>query len=158
VRVYLRGESDCVTEVMVCGRAPIGAVMMRPALDSDCGCVVEVHSFSFEKRSVLLSRLYKVFGASGCCVVGCKRRGRRTVEYSFDVELRAVLDLYCGLAQAGLELTEVSHRTLTELCMLRTHERALRAGVRLVSLRLTISFVEMRSSAEEAVLLQAASA
>jgi hypothetical protein len=143
---------------MIAGhRLPIGAVMMKPALDSDCGCVIEVHSFSCEKRTLLLSRLYKVFTASGCCVVGCKRRGRRTVEYSFEVNLQAVLDLYCGLAQAGLDLTEMSHRTLTELCMLRTHERALRVGVRLVSMRLRVSFLEMPAK-RGMVVVQAASA
>jgi len=79
------------------------------------------------------------------------------MEYSFDVELRAVLDLYCGLAQSGLEMTELSHRTLTELCMLRTHERALRAGVRQVSLRLSIRFLGIRAN-PEMVLLRAGSA
>jgi hypothetical protein len=138
-------------------RLPIGAVMMKPALDSDCGCVIEVHSLSCEKRTLLLPRLYKVFIASGCCVVGYKRRGGRIVEYSFEVNLRAVLDLYCGLAQAGLDLTEMSHRTLTELCMLRTHERALRGGVRLVSVRLRVSFLEMPPKSRT-VVVQAASA
>jgi hypothetical protein len=131
--------------------------MMKPALNSDCGCVIEVHSLSCEKRTLLLPRLYKVFIASGCCVVGYKRRGRRIVEYSFEVNLRAVLDLYCGLAQAGLDLTEMSHRTLTELCMLRTHERALRGGVRLVSVRLRVSFLEMPPKSRT-VVVQAASA
>jgi len=130
--------------------------MMRPALDSDCGCVIEVHGFSHERRNVLLSRLYKAFTASGCSVLDYKRRPR-TMEYSFEVDLRAVLDLYCGLAQAGLEMTELSHRTLTELCMLRTHERALRAGVRQVSLRLSVRFLESRAN-PEMVLVQAGSA
>ena len=136
---------------------PIGGDMMRPALDSDFGSAIEVHSFSVEDRKLLLPRLWKVFTAAGCSAAVCKRCGRRTVEYRFDVELGAVLDLYCGLAQAGLEMTEVSHRALTELCMLRTHERALRAGVRVVGVKLRISFLEMRQSAE-VVLVQAASA
>jgi hypothetical protein len=131
--------------------------MMTPALDSDRGCVIEVHCFSCEKRRLVLSRLYKAFTAVGCSVVGYKRSGRRTVEYRFDVDLHTVLDLYCGLAQAGLEMTEVTHRTLTELCMLRTHERALRAGVRMVSIRLKISFLEMPHS-PEVMLVHAASA
>jgi hypothetical protein len=73
------------------------------------------------------------------------------------VELRSALDLYCGLAQAGLEMTDVSHRALTELCMLRTHERALRAGVRKVRVRLRVSLLAVAQSSE-VVLLQAASA
>ena len=133
------------------------AVMMRPGLDSDFGSAIEVHSFSGEERALLLPRVFKVLTANGCSVIERRRRGRRTVEYSFEIGLGAALDLYCGLAQAGLEMTELSHRALTELCMLRTHERALRAGVRLVSVRLRISFLEMAESAE-IVLVQAASA
>ncbi|HEV2575890.1 MAG TPA: hypothetical protein VGU25_01655 [Acidobacteriaceae bacterium] len=73
------------------------------------------------------------------------------------MNLSAALELYCGLAQAGLEMTELSHRALTELCMLRTHERALRAGVRVVSVRLRVSFLGM-SESSEIVMVQAASA
>jgi hypothetical protein len=133
------------------------AVMTRTALDSEFESALEVHSFSAEERTVLLPRVYKALTASGCSVFGRRRRGQRMVEYSFEIELRAALDLYCGLAQAGLEMTEVSHRALTELCMVRTHERALRAGVRVVSVRLRISFLE-RPESTEIVLVQAASA
>lgn len=130
---------------------------MRPALESDFGSAIEVYSFSREQRALLLPRVYKALTASGCSVFGRKRRGRRTVEYSFEVNLSAALELYCGLAQAGLEMTELSHRALTELCMLRTHERALRAGVRVVSVRLRVSFLGM-SESSEIVMVQAASA
>ncbi|HZQ41774.1 MAG TPA: hypothetical protein VFA99_00885 [Acidobacteriaceae bacterium] len=131
--------------------------MRTSALDSEFGSAIEVHSFSVEDRKLLLPRLWKMFAATGCSAAVCRRCGRRTVEYRFDVELGAVLELYCGLAQTGLEMTEVSHRALTELCMLRTHERALRAGVRVVSVRLRISFLQMPES-PEIVLMQAASA
>ena len=131
--------------------------MMTPGLDSEFGSAIEVHSFSGEARRLLLPRLWKMFAATGCSAAVCQRCGRRTVEYRFDVQLGAVLELYCGLAQAGLEMTEVSHRALTELCMLRTHERALRAGVRVVSVRLRVSFLEMPES-PEVVVVQAASA
>jgi hypothetical protein len=130
--------------------------MMR-APDSDFGSAIEVHSFSVEERMLLLPKVYKALTASGCSVFDRKRCGRRMVEYSFEIELRAALELYCGLAQAGLEMTELSHRALTELCMLRTHERALQAGVRVVSVRLRISFLGMPESSET-VLVQAASA
>lgn len=119
--------------------------MMQQASDS-CGCVIEVQSVSLDQRGVLLSRLYKVLAACGCWTVGYRRRGTRAVEYSFEVELATMMELYCGLAQAGLEMTEVSHRTLTELCVLRTHERMLRGSrclaPRLVSVRLMMSFVD----------------
>ncbi len=99
--------------------------MMAQASGS-CGCVIEVHSVSLEERGVILPRLYQVLAACGCWTLSYRRFGARALEYSFEVELAAMVELYCGLAQAGLEMTEISHRALTELCVLRTHERALR--------------------------------
>jgi hypothetical protein len=118
--------------------------------------VIEVHSVSLEERRVLLQRLYKVLAGCGCCTVAYKRFGARALEYSFEVELAVMVDFYCGLAQAGLEMTELSHRALTELCVLRTHERALHRSrcltPRLVSVRLMMSFVDPEEIAVPAVI------
>ncbi len=120
--------------------------MMMPRTSDSCGCVIEVHTLSLEERGAILPRLYKVLVACGCCTVAYKRFGTRAVEYSFEVELATMVEFYCGLAQAGLEMTEVSHRALTELCVLRSHERALRGArcltPRWVSVRLRMSFVD----------------
>src|SRR5215469_16234358 len=141
------GESDCGTELIACGCAPIGSVM-RPAPNAEtCGCVIEVYSFALEEREVMLPRLYRVLRASGCWTVACRRCGRDSVEYIFEVELGAVMELYCGLVQAGMELTEVSHRALTELCVLRTHERALHGTARVVSVLLRMSFFDLQEEA-----------
>ena len=119
---------------------------MMPQTSDSCGCVIEVHRVSLEERGKLLHRLYRVLMACGCCTVGYKRFGARALEYSFDVELSAMMELYCGLAQTGLELTEASHRALTELCVLRSHERALRESrcmdPHVVKVRLRMSFVD----------------
>ena len=125
--------------------------MMHRASDS-CGCVIEVHSISLEERRVIMPRLYKVLAACGCWTMGYRRCGARAAEYSFEVELAAVMELYCGLAQAGLEMTDVSHRALTELCVLRTHERMLRGNRCLtppvVSVRLMMSFWDAEEATE----------
>jgi len=108
--------------------------------------VIDVCGFSLEERTVMLPRLYKVFAGCGCWAVSYRRIGRRAVEYSFETELGAVMELYCGLVQTGLEMTEVSHRALTELCVLRTHEHMLRRTrcitPRMVSVRLRMNFVD----------------
>ena len=141
------------------GCAPIDQMMMPRASDS-CGCVIEVHSLSLEERGMILPRLYRVLAGCGCCTVQYKRFGARAVEYSFEVELAAMMELYCGLAQAGLELTEVSHRALTELCVLRMHERALRGTGSLipcvVAVRLVMSFVDLEEIAVAGVIAASA--
>lgn len=121
-------------------------MMHRTLAENSCGCVIEVHGCSLEDRSALQQRLYKVLAACGCWTVGYRRFGARALAYSFEIELAAMLELYCGLVQAGLEMTELSHRALTELCVLRSHERVLREGrcltPRVVSVRLMMSFVD----------------
>jgi hypothetical protein len=120
--------------------------MQRAAGEDSCRCVIEVHGVSLEERGVILPRLYKALAGCGCWTVGYRRCGARALEYSFEVELAAMVELYCGLAQAGLEMTDVSHRALTELCVLRSHERALQGGrcptPRMVSVQLTMNFVD----------------
>jgi hypothetical protein len=116
-----------------------------PGEDS-CRCVVELGGVSLEERGVILPRLYKVLTACGCWTVGYRHCGARVVEYSFEVALATMVELYCGLAQAGLEMSEASHRALTELCVLRTHEQALQGSrcvtPRMVSVQLTMNFVD----------------
>jgi hypothetical protein len=121
--------------------------MMRCRAEDECDCLIEVHGFSWEEeRSMVLARLHHAFAASGCWTIRYSRRSRRALEYSFEVELDAAMELYCGLVGAGLELTDVSHRALTELCLLRSHERVLRSHERpgterTVNLRLIVGFV-----------------
>jgi hypothetical protein len=126
-------------------------MMYRAPAENSCGCVIEVHCVSLEERGALLQRLYKVLAACGCCTVGYKRFGARALQYSFDLELVAMLELYCGLVQAGLEMSGLSHRALTELCVLRSHEQVLHGArgltPRLVSVRLRMSFVDPEEEA-----------
>jgi hypothetical protein len=120
--------------------------MRRQGDERERGNVMEVHGLSREGRDVMLPRLYRVLAASGCWLVGFRRGTPRGLEYSFEIELNRSLELYCGLVQAGLEMTELSHRMLTELCVLRTHNRALSGPPRAVSVRLVISFVVAEDS------------
>lgn len=120
--------------------------MHRALVENSCGCVIELHGLSLERRTVMLPRLYKALAGCGCWTLRYKRFGAHAIEYSFEVELAAMLELYCGLAQVGLEMTEVSHRALTELCVLRSHARMLDGNrcltPRMVNVRLRMGFVD----------------
>jgi hypothetical protein len=114
----------------------------------ESGCAVELHGFSFERRSVVLGRLHRAFAASGCCAIGYRRRGRQRIECSFEIELDAALELYCAILEAALELTEASHRALTGVCVLRAHQRILNGPARFVHVRLVTSFIGLEEDAE----------
>jgi hypothetical protein len=117
--------------------------MITPSQERDHGSAIEVHGFSCESRTLILHRVHIALAAIGCWLIGTKR-GRASVEYRFEIELAAAVDLYCGLVQAGLQMTELTHRTLTGLCVLRTHGEALSNPQRVLRVRLVVSFVEMR--------------
>lgn len=106
------------------------------------GEAIEVHAFSFEGRSAVLPRLYAALAAAGCGLAGTARTLRHGVEYSFEVERTSAIDLYCSLMQAGLELTEAAHRSLTTLCTLRMFEDSDARPVPLVDVCLQVSFLE----------------
>lgn len=118
---------------------------------------MEVHGFSFEQRGPMLAQVQRALMASGCWAVGYRRRPR-AVEYSAEIGLDAAMVLYCGLVEAGLELTEMSHRVLTELCVLRSHEQAreFSRGGRAVKIRLVVSFVPFADDVEVVDALVAA--
>lgn len=137
------------------GCVPIAVLMMWRAEQDDCRCVVEIHGFSWEERGVVLRRLHVVFAASGCWVVEYRRRGRRVVEYGFEVALGSVVEMYCGLLHAGVEMTELSHRAMTQLCVLRGHEHALRGRPGVVKLRLVMSFFDAMEEMEVRPLVTA---
>lgn len=132
--------------------------MTTPRQEHDHGSAIEVHGFSCESRTLVLHKLHIALAASGCWLIGTKRLcgpgGYRpvkyspgeysSVEYRFEIELAAALDLYCGLVHAGLQMTELTHRTLTGLCVLRTHGEALSNPQRVLRVRLVVRFVEMQ--------------
>ncbi|HEY4009854.1 MAG TPA: hypothetical protein VGM11_06860 [Acidobacteriaceae bacterium] len=121
--------------------------------DEERGCVIEVHSVSWEERNVLLARLHRAFVATDCWAVAYRRCGGRALEYSFELELRHALDLYCGLVQAGLEMTSLSHRALTEVCVLRSHQRALDGQRCVMCVRLIVTFPESAEDRGSSVCL-----
>jgi hypothetical protein len=86
-------------------------------------CVVEIQAYAFGDRRKLFARLQGALAASGCATVMYTKLGRSRMQYNFETDLEAIVDLYCGLVEAGLELTESGHRILTELCARRSHQR-----------------------------------
>jgi hypothetical protein len=110
---------------------------------------VQVCCFSHEDRHVIIPRLSIALAESGCWLMGCRVLRPSDVEYRLDMSLRSALDLYGGLVNAGLELTEGSHRGLTNLCTLRKHHRLGPGANRLVDLRLEVRFLDAPRAIDE---------
>ena len=121
--------------------------MATPGHERERDSTIEVHGFSFEDRTVMLSRLHEILMANGCFMIRCRRSGS-SVEYRFELELTGALELYCGLVRTGLQLTDITHRTLTDLCTLRAHEGALSGHRSVLNLRLLMTFLQVQEETE----------
>ncbi len=117
----------------------IPAPRAEPAADSRN---LLLQSFSYEGRRVILPALADAMTHCGCWLLERKVVSLSQLEYIFEVQQRAVLDLYSGLIGAGLELTRGSHLELTGLCGLLKHDLTAAARRRIVHVQLEISFLE----------------
>jgi hypothetical protein len=101
-----------------------------------------LQSFTYEGRRVILPALADAMTHCGCWLLERKVVSLTQVDYIFELQQRAVLELYSGLIGAGLELTRASHLELTSLCGLLTHHSTVAARRRIVHVQLEVSFLE----------------
>jgi len=101
-----------------------------------------LESFSYEGRRVILPALADAMTCSGCWLLERRAVSVTQLEYIFEIQQRAVLDLYSALIGTGLELTRSSHLELTSLCALLTHSPTSIDRRRVVRVTLEVSFLE----------------
>jgi hypothetical protein len=101
-----------------------------------------LQSFSYEGRRLILPALADAMTHTGCWLLDRKVISITQVEYTFEVQQRAILDLYSALIGAGLELTRGSHLELTGICTLLQHNPTAAARRRILHVKLEVSFLE----------------
>jgi hypothetical protein len=92
--------------------------------------------------AALIPDLNRALAECGCCLVRWRTGHEAALQCRFEIELRSAADLYAGLIDAGLELTQRSHHALTELCVLRKYSRSSFELKRAVHVHLTVRFVD----------------
>lgn len=103
--------------------------------------LLEVRSFSYEERPMILAALAQQMATCGCWLLERRTVSLSQIEYRFELQLRSIFDLYSGLIAAGLELTKGSHLDLTSLCTLCKHNPTPAELGRIVTVRLELSFL-----------------
>ncbi len=107
---------------------------------------LQLQGFSYLDRRGLLPGLTDAFTQCGGWVLERKTTSATTIEFSLEIELRAIFELYGSLVAAGVELTRETHSVLTDLCTWRQHiahavPRSSQAG-QVLTIRLVLSFIE----------------
>jgi hypothetical protein len=102
----------------------------------------DIQAFTYEQRHGLLADLIAAFSDCGGWVLERKTLSPTNVEFSIEIQLRAILDLYAAIVATGIELTRSGHDTFTELCTRRKHLRIATELGQIVAIRLEISFLD----------------
>ncbi len=102
----------------------------------------DIQAFSYEQRHGLLSSL-----TAACCDCGGWILERKTLSQSnialrIEIRLGAILDLYAAIVGIGVEPTLTGHKTLTELCTRKIHQRLATDLGQTVAIRLEINFLD----------------
>ena len=102
----------------------------------------EIHAFSYEERQGVLPGLTSAFTQSGGWVLERKSTSATTMQFRFEIQLHAIVELYAALVETGVEFTKTTHAVLTDLCTCRRHiSRSARAS-QVLTLSLELSFLE----------------
>jgi hypothetical protein len=104
---------------------------------------LDLRGFSYDERRAILPAVTAAVSSGGCWLKERRAVSFSQVEFRFEMQVRAAIDLYSALIAAGLELTQDTHAELTGLCTLRRHNHRLHDPTsRLLSVRLEVSFLE----------------
>lgn len=103
---------------------------------------LEFYGYSYGERQGLLPTLTSAFTLCGGWVLERKTLSATTMEFRFEIQLRAIVELYSQLITSGLELTRTTHAMLTDLCTCRHHLAGLTEPNQVLSIRLELSFLE----------------
>ncbi len=121
-------------------------------IDTNSGCpatlpaarseqTFDLFAYCYSDRVALLPQLTKAFTQTGGWVLERRTVSAAAMDFRFEIQLGAVLELYSALAGMGLELTRASHSTLTDLCTCRKHSGFSPQPNQVLTFRLEISFL-----------------
>ena len=103
---------------------------------------LDIATFSYEERRVIYIAVNEALEMCGCWLLDRRPTSLTQVEFSFELQLRSVVDLYAALIAAGLELTRASHNDLTVFCTLRKHQDYPNSLAGVITVQLVVSFLE----------------
>jgi hypothetical protein len=102
---------------------------------------LHIQSYSYEEQKAIFPMLAESVSRCGGIVVSRRAASRSLLELCVEISLGDVLELYCALVAAGLELTRSAHLRLTELCLYGNYYAETEQD-QAVSIYVEISFLE----------------
>lgn len=103
---------------------------------------LDFQGYSYQERQGLLPALTSAFTHCGGWVLDRRTTSASTMEFTLEIQLRAIVELYSALVISGVELTRTTHATLADLCTCRHNVPRTRGANQVLSIRLELSFLE----------------
>jgi hypothetical protein len=103
--------------------------------------LLDIQGYSYEPSEELLRNLNRILVTSGGWILDRRALSATNYEFTIEVELRSILDLYAGIIAAGIELTRANHLALTDLCTCRLHLLGNSELRQVIGLRLEVAFL-----------------
>jgi hypothetical protein len=103
--------------------------------------LLDIQGYSYEPSEELLRNLNRILVISGGWILDRRALSATNYEFTIEVELRSILDLYAGIIAAGIELTRANHLALTDLCTCRLHLLGSSELRQVIGLRLEVAFL-----------------
>jgi hypothetical protein len=104
--------------------------------------VIHLRARSFEDREEAVPVLLNTMASSGCWLLERCELPPNAIQFSFEVLLRSVFELYSGLLSCGVELSRDSHTRMKSLCTVRDHNPHRARRRRVLTIRLELIFVD----------------
>ena len=108
--------------------------------------VLDIQGYSYEPSEGLLRTLNRSLVTSGGWIIDRRPISSTNYEFTLEIELRFVLDLYAGVIAAGVELTRANHLAFTDLCTCRLHLRGSSELRQIIGIRLEVCFLSQQGS------------
>ena len=103
--------------------------------------LLDIQGYSYEPSDELLRNINRSLVNSGGWILDRRALSASNYEFTIEVELRSILDLYAGIIAAGIELTRSNHLALTDLCTCRLHLSGSSELRQVIGLRLEVAFL-----------------
>ncbi len=111
--------------------------------------VIELRGRSFEDRQEIVPVLLDTMASCGCWLLKRREIPPNAAQFTFELQLRSVFELYSGILTCGVELSRDSHTRMKSLCTVRDHNPHRARRRRILTVRLELVFVDALDATPE---------
>ena len=111
--------------------------------------VIDLRGRSFEEHEQIVPVLLESMADCGCWLLERREVPPNAAQFSFELQLRSVFELYSGLLSCGVDLSRDSHTRMKSLCTVRDHNPHRAKRRRIVTVRLELIFMDALDATQD---------